>query len=147
MTRIPGKKVGSKIYVHRQYAELFVPTRLLIKAARAAPRSVGTFDCVRYDKNTGIIAFQWSKDFNTADEPSVNRTVRVLPGGDVKYSEDMGQIWHHKWMWVADDYDGFDVEASKKRSELWAPHVSKEELRKIGYRHIWDTLRPRWERS
>jgi len=40
---------------------------------------------------------------------------------------------------------GFDVEASKARSELWNPYVSKEEKSKIGYKDFWDSIRHRWE--
>ena len=28
-------------------------------------------------------------------------------------------IYHHKWLFVTDDYSGFNVEASKERSRLW----------------------------
>ncbi len=28
-------------------------------------------------------------------------------------------IWHHKWLWVKDDYTGFDIEESYRWSEKW----------------------------
>jgi hypothetical protein len=143
--RQPGKQVGSKLYVHAQYVKGAVPDELLLNAVRAAGAKIIGFDCVRYDSRTGSLAFQFSSDFDTAEEPLVDRTVRVSPEGRVQESVGMGQIWHHKWMWVADDYAGFDVEASKRRSQLWKPHVSKEELRKIGYKKYWDSIRHRWE--
>ena len=66
-------------------------------------------------------------------------TNRILP--DKKNP----QIWHHKWMWVKDDYSGFDVEKSKMRSELWKDKVTKEERRKIGYLSFWDSICHRWD--
>ena len=33
-------------------------------------------------------------------------------------------IYHHKWLFVADDYDGFDVEESKARSGAWLCQTS-----------------------
>jgi len=47
-------------------------------------------------------------------------------------------IYHHKWLFVADNYQGFDVAASKQRSELWMklPDVDRS---RIGRKSFWET--------
>ena len=47
-------------------------------------------------------------------------------------------IHHHKWLCVGDDYTGFDVEESKRRSAAWLalPDVDKS---RIGRRGYWQT--------
>ena len=41
----------------------------------------------------------------------------LTPGGLV--------IYHHKWMFVDDDYNGFDIQESKRRSSLWRDAIDK----------------------
>ena len=107
---------------------------------------VFSYNALKYNKKTGNITFQWSPDFNTADEPEVKLCILVKPDGTmVTTTPKKIQIWHHKWMWVGDDYAGFDVEESKARSKLWEPHVSKEEKSKIGFKDFWDSIKGRWE--
>jgi len=144
--RTPGKIVGTRVYIHRSCELRQVPADLLQKAKRYAGAKIAGYTCVRYDRKTSSIAFQFSADFDEADEPTLDRTISVSVGGRITEVEGGTQIWHHKWAWVTDDYQGFDVEASKRRSELWAPHVTKEEKRKIGYKKYWDAIRGRWER-
>jgi hypothetical protein len=144
--RKPGKTVGYKTYVHRDYAHLIVDVEKIRKAEKIA--GITEYTTIRYDRLTESIAFQYSPDFDTADEPTLAWTVTVKSDGTVSRSEgsvNNPQIWHHKWMWVGDDYTGFDVEASKERSRLWEPLVSKEEKSKIGYKGYWDSIKGRWE--
>jgi hypothetical protein len=144
-----GKTVGSKVYIHKSYAHLVVGKAEILNAEMIAGITSKDYTCIRYDKKNNDIAFQKSPDFNTADEPTVGKTITVKADGDVRISlpkKNNPQIWHHKWMWVGDNFSGFDVEASKARSELWEPHVSKEEKRKIGYRDFWNLIKERWEK-
>ena len=143
-----GKTVGSKVYIHKDYAHLVVDQDKIKIAEFVAGVKSKDYVCIRYDKKTEEIAFQQSPDFDTADEPQVGKTIAVKVDGDVRISlpnKNNPQIWHHKWMWVSDEYEGFDVEASKERSKLWEPHVSKEEKRRIGYRDFWNLIKKRWE--
>ena len=47
-------------------------------------------------------------------------------------------IYHHKWLFVDDDYPGFDVAQGKLRSAAWLalPDVDKS---RIGRRSYWQT--------
>ena len=146
-----GKLVGYRLYFHKQYAHLFpsLGPKLAwaMRIANAAHSLLG-YTCLRWDTESNSISFQWSPDFDTADEPVVTKTITVKMTSQVNITTPAKlQIWHHKWLWVRDDYQGFDVEASKARSLLWAPHVSAEEKRKIGYLKYWDSIRHRWEKK
>jgi len=46
-------------------------------------------------------------------------------------------IYHHKWLFVADDYGGFDVDESKRRSLAWMslPDIDKS---RIGRKSYWE---------
>jgi len=142
-----GKKVGSCIYIHRLYEDEVVPESILEQAKESAGEVIDGYIAVRYDMRTNAVCFQFSPDFDTADEPIVGDCVLVKKDGSVKITKQKNnpQIWHHKWMWVKEDYPGFDYEASKKRSWLWQPHVSNEERNKIGYKDYWDSIKHRWE--
>jgi len=142
-----GKKVGSCTYAHRKYEKSIVPEDELKAAKSKAGSSINGYTCVRYNRRSKSIAFQFSPDFDTADEPVLSKTILVKEDGDIVVTDSGANpyIWHHKWMWVSDRYSGFDVEASKKRSELWAGHVSKKEMSKIGRKNFWDSIKKRWE--
>jgi hypothetical protein len=92
------------------------------------------------------VSFQLSKDFDTADEPSVDETVSVSNDSKIRITKTPHLIFHHKWQWVEPDYKGFDFHKSKARSELWKPFVNSKELCKIGVKTYWDSIRPRWEK-
>lgn len=38
---------------------------------------------------------------------------------------DSNNVWHHKWLWVKDDYKGFDVDKAKKWSKLWLSKLNQ----------------------
>ena len=147
--RKPGKKVGSCIYVHRQYEDEVIPEDILDNAKEMLKYKAHAFSyrCVKWDKKTNNITFQWSYMFNHWSEPTVDECYLVKADGTNRILPQRKdpQIWHHKWLWVADDYEGFNVEESKARSKLWEPHVTKEEKRKIGSLSFWDSIKKRWE--
>lgn len=64
-----------------------------------------------------VVAFQEAPGFDTEPEPRVGRTVNVYPDGTVKESRASDTIWHHKWLWVTDDYKDFDTTAAWERSK------------------------------
>lgn len=102
------------------------------------------WNCIRI-KPFVEVAFQYSPDFDVADEPEVAYTMVIRNGKVVVRPSNNNPIWHHKWMWVDPTYKGFDYEASKARSALWKPHVKKSELTKIGNKVYWESIKERWE--
>jgi hypothetical protein len=47
-------------------------------------------------------------------------------------------IYHHKWLFVADTYTGFDVETAKEHSRRWL-WLDGVDYRRIGKRSFWQT--------
>lgn len=117
-----GKLVGPQLYVHKKYASEVVPLEKLAAAA-AALQKHGAFpyNSIMFDSKKDVVRFDEAPDFDTAREPRVGRYISVnLADGSVKEGKS-DSIWHHKWLWVKDDYPGFDVDASKTWSATWAP--------------------------
>jgi len=134
-----GKEIGGDVYAHRQYEDQF-PS---VQEAKAQLPAGTDYQVVKYNARTGAFSFIKSSDFDTADEPSNQGGVRVTQDGDISRSGDAGWIYHHKWMMVADDYQGFDVEESKARSQVWTSLHDVDRSR-IGQRKFWDsTVVPR----
>ena len=109
------KRIGSVVWVHKSSQDE-LPQDLL---KRAKSKVTDPFDVIKYDKASGDFTFIRSKDFNTAPEPTVGDAVLVRKDGSTKVMKQKSdpQIYHHKHLFVKPDYKGFDVEASKRRSE------------------------------
>lgn len=128
-----GKDIGGEIYLHRNY-EKDIPDQEGLKKAKAA---LGKFkyNALKFSKD-GTFTFFSSPDFDTADEPVAGKYVKVSPEGKTKESETKN-IWHHKWLWVKDDYKGFDVDESFKRSQSWLK-LPDVDFNRIGNKDFWE---------
>ena len=141
--RQPGKMIGGRLYVHRDYATERIPPETVLKAMKAAVAagySTEGYTAIRYDIVDKAVAFQWSPDFDTAREPRVGNTLVIHKDGRVRLTPPSHKdplIWHHKWMWVGDDYTGFDVEESKRWSNTWRPLATPADKRRIGRLSGW----------
>jgi hypothetical protein len=121
-----GKRMGGSIYMHR----LYVRTEVL----ELAPPGFD-FAVVREDHKS--ITFVQSPDFDTADEPTVGDSVLVCGLDDKRWRKGCGQIYHHKWLFVRDDYPWFDVAAAVERSRRWLA-LDGVDMRRIGWRSYWE---------
>jgi hypothetical protein len=128
-----GKDIGGEIYLHKNY-ESVVPDQAALSAAK---KKLGSFkyNVLKFDKS-GNFTFFNSPDFDTADEPTAGKYVRVSADGSIKEGETKS-IWHHKWLWVKDDYKGFDVAESIKRSQAWLK-IPDVDFSRIGNREFWE---------
>lgn len=126
-----GKLVGHHLHLHRDYA---VEAIQAIKAATPAvglrlrlamDYQVGMFpsfeyQCLRLDLRDGLVRFDEAPDFDSAREPHVGKWLLVCHDGYVKTGES-NSIWHHKWLWVKPDYQGFEVKESRSWSARYVP--------------------------
>lgn len=142
------KKIGSTFYVHKsnikemynllEKNELLAITSIIDEL----PKSF-SYEILKYDKKNKKISFIQSPDWDTAREPLVgdSYTSDIF---DVKFRtiKSKGQIYHHKWMFVSDDYTGFNIEKSKQWSNEWANVLpnTREVKSRIGYRKYWDEI-------
>jgi hypothetical protein len=124
-----GKKVGTALYVHKLYADEVIPKNILQRAENILARSNPNFayNSIMFDPQRGIIRFDEAPDFDTASEPTVGNYITVFlnrsnTSPQKGYSD---SIWHHKWLWVKDDYTGFDVNKSKEWSRKWLSKLNE----------------------
>ena len=116
-----GKEIGGEIYFHKNYAEDIMPSEVLSQAERLLEENHPGFEynCLKYNPKTGVVAFQEAPDFDTAREPIVGDYVSVNTNTGETKTGHSNYIWHHKWNWVKNDYNGFDVEESWEWSKKW----------------------------
>ena len=131
-----GKEIGGAIYVHRQYEDVFGD--VVANAREYLPEGF-VYRVVKYDSRSGNVSFVESPDFDTADEPIVGEIVTVKPDGIVRRRKQAAdpEIYHHKWLFVRDDYCGFDVIESRQRSEQWTALTNVDRAR-IGRKSYWE---------
>ena len=123
---IVGKHIYGRIYVHTQYAHEVIPETILRDArARLAEFAAATLwpdawrnNTVVYDTRQKSVRFDAALNFDTAREPHAGRYFTVSATGGVTpgYTD---SIWHHKWLWVKDDYQGFSVTRAYNWSRKW----------------------------
>ena len=143
-----GKVIGGEHYVHRDYESAISDQEGLEKAKKLiSPEQRERYNVVKHNKKEGSFSFIHSPNFDTADEPISGDSHRVKPDGSITITKQKKdpQIWHHKWQWVGDDYKGFDVQQSKKRSEHYKPIVDKIKqetdpkiYNRMGTKSYWD---------
>lgn len=131
-----GKEIGGAVYLHCNYEDKL--GRVLITAKAALPDD---FDylIVKYNYRTEAISFVQCIDFDTAPEPTVGDIVTVDAKGNVRSRRQPRnpEIYHHKWLFVAEDYGGFDVDASRQRSLAWM-RLDGIDRRRIGRKNYWE---------
>lgn len=135
-----GKVIGGEVYVHKNYESQFPQDEL--SAAKAKLPKGFNYNTLKYNPKTKSFSFFRVDDFDTNPEPIIDEYVTVKPDSDnVKISKG-GQIYHHKWQWVGDDYKGFDVAKNKVRSAKWSSltddDIGQSKFKsKIGKNEFW----------
>jgi hypothetical protein len=134
-----GKVMGHDHYIHKSYDHV-LPQDELNKAKGQLPKDF-EYTAIKHNKKEGSFSFIHSPDFDTAHEPTVGDSIKVHANGKSKLTKQSNppKVWHHKHQWVKDDYTGFDVEESKKRSKEWKDKmgVNKAESSRIGSKTYW----------
>lgn len=133
-----GKAMGSQIYFHKDYAEDIIPADLLKLVVEKLKENFPEFEfnCMMYDRKKNIVRFDEGADFDERTEPMVGWQVAVSREGEVAKSKNSSKaVWHHKWLWVRDDYKGFDVEESKEWSRYYLAKL--DETTRGGSRDAW----------
>lgn len=137
------KKIGTAVYVHyTNHKELTQEQKsILEKACEICKIGFECSEIYKVDVRNKKVSFIESKDFNESREPTVGKGYVVdIENKTYKEIKPKGQIYHHKWMFVADDYTGFDIEESKRWSEKWQSVIpaDKKIKSRIGYKKYWD---------
>ncbi len=141
-----GKSIGGFVYLHKDYIDQFPDYLDYVETAEKLLPKNFRWNCLKINQKTLAVTFINSPDFDTADEPVSLDNYTVDVHGELKYYKPPASplIWHHKWLWVMDDYSGFDVEESKERSVFWneqlEDHPDPRIKSKIGQQKVWNEL-------
>ena len=131
-----GKEIGGSVYLHSKYEDVIPHQEALkhAKATLAAQHPDFKYNALKADKHGNRFTFFNSPDFDTAHEPTADEYVTV-EGPRSKRSK-TANIWHHKWLWVKDDYPHFNVDESHQRSQKWLqlPNIN---FSRIGNPKVW----------
>lgn len=145
-----GKRVGDNVWFEKSYIEEVIPNKtiekienLLENLSTKEKEHITKSNIVRYSPKENSIAFIQSDDFNKENEPTVGDSLLLkLKTSEVKLTKKSSNplIYHHKWLMVRDDYKGFDLEESKKRSIQWKTLLGNDKITssKIGRKDFWE---------
>ena len=140
-----GKKIGNQIWIHKNYITDIMTVNEYLDYENELPTDY-QFNLLRIDLKTNEIAFINSPDFNDSNEPLVGQSIRVSKKEDsfslskIQNPPKDPLIYHHKWLFVKDDYKGFDINESKKRSIEWKTKlgIDKSITSRIGRLSFWE---------
>jgi hypothetical protein len=131
-----GKQMGDFVYFHKSMRGL-IDQEHLNNALSLIPSDF-KYDVIKFNVKSGVISFIESKDFDTADEPTVGKSYCVdFNAKKVSVTKEKvdPQIYHHKWLFVLDNYRKFDVVESKIRTISWytMENIEKSKIGAISY--------------
>lgn len=140
-----GKRVAYYNYVHYLYKSV-VPSSTLLPALQATEARFPGFiyNIVKWNRINNGVSLIWSPDFLTADEPYVRDSYTYSPhNGAVKHVDfsvgDNPPVYHHKWLFVRNDFELFDMAAAIKRSIAWKMlNLEPDIIRRIGKKQYWE---------
>ncbi|QDV24639.1 DNA phosphorothioation-associated putative methyltransferase [Aureliella helgolandensis] len=149
-----GKEIGYAVYIHRQYEDALGAT--VEWAKRHLPQDYD-YNVVKLNQRNDSVSFIRCPGFDTEHEPVITAIIVISANGTAQRRTlpSDSYIYHHKWLFVDDDYQGFDVTASKERSQQWSSLENVDRSR-IGRKSYWEihvmprlTQQPvdRWVRS
>lgn len=111
-----GKYIGGVGYIHRDYADDVIPDDILrMGRMKRIPKS---YNILKWDEKNKKLEYVESPDFDTSLAPKVGRRIKLEEGKPLKEEPSKGQLYHKKFLFVGDDYKGFDVEEDKKMNIL-----------------------------
>lgn len=138
-----GKRMPLERYIHRS-AEDSLPPDLLAAAQKHLPPGF-RYVVIKYHEQRNSLSFTASPDWDESPEPIAGESYCVYPDGTVKHRPcpKRPQIYHHRWLFVRPDYQGFDVLAAKQRSlmflQLRKQGIISVNSSRIGYLDVWQS--------
>lgn len=144
-----GKIMMNCLYIHKSAIHTLNGQDMKLYLNKLKYVTDFEYDIIKINYKTSVVSFVQSSDWDSSDEPTVGDMITVQADNTIRYNKSRNLIYHHKWMFVEDNYTGFDVEASKRRSEYWMNHPfililksnPKEYFNsKIGHKKYWETI-------
>ena len=131
-----GKEIGYAVYVHRDYEDRLGAT--VEWAKRHLPEHY-EYSVVKLNQRNDSVSFIQCPGFDVEHEPAITAILVVNATGQVQRRTTPVDpyIYHHKWLFVLDDYSGFNVAESKTRSERWIA-LGDVDRSRIGRKSFWE---------
>jgi hypothetical protein len=127
-----SKRMGNRVYVHKNYANALFDQETIQQLNFKATMEDFRYNCIMLDKALSTVRLDEAPNFDHAREPRVGKYIILKPHSPmalwsptlspefyVIHKSSSSHIWHHKWLWVADGYAFFDVDASYEWSKEW----------------------------
>lgn len=117
-----GQLIGGSRYIHRDYVhKLGAQKKMVQEAIKTAQEKYPDFEWTVAKIENDSVIFMHSPDFNESHDPIVGQSYKVRGAfaRAIPQMDDEQKVLHHKWMFVEDDYPGFDVGEEKERSQTW----------------------------
>jgi hypothetical protein len=135
MTRTVGKKIGGDFYIHKSALGTLPQStieRVLYAYHRASidfPDQSAASNLIKIGSMK--ISLIYSSNWDAFREPNIEYSIVVAQDGTTKFLDFSTKdvIYHHKWLFVKDEYEGFDVEESKRWSEYWLNHPKVKKMK------------------
>jgi DNA phosphorothioation-associated putative methyltransferase len=133
-----GKEIGYAVYLHRDYEDRLGST--VEWAKRHLPTDY-EYNVVKLNQRNDSVSFIHCPAFDIEHEPAIATIMVVNANGNVQNRNMPSDpyIYHHKWLFVDDNYQRFDVDESRARSKRWIaiPDVDRS---RIGTRSYWEEM-------
>jgi len=131
-----GKSLRNVVYVHKNY-EFVLPSS--VKDAKLLLPKDFEYTIIKHNKKEGSFSFIESPEFDSVPEPAITKSCKISAGKSVKCIEynKNPPIYHGKYRFVGKGYEGFDIEESKKREDMWK-RLPKIDYNRIGRRDYWN---------
>ena len=142
-----GKRVGNNLYIHLSAIDTLSEQELsLVQQKLFVLPADSNYYILKINIKESKVSFIDSLDWDIASEPEVGDCYSVNEKNEVEFIKSKGQIYHHKWQFVKEDYEYFDVAESKRWSDTWQNSDVVKQLKikdknylcKIGYRDYFD---------
>ncbi len=115
------------------------------------------YTVVKLNQRNDSVSFILCPNFDIDHEPAIAAIIVVSADGATQRRTTPADpyIYHHKWLFVDDDYPGFNVDESKARSQHWIS-LGDVDRSRIGSASYWQehviprlsgTIPERWVRS
>ncbi len=136
-----GKDILGNIYFHKAYINSFDFAEHIKTMIKRLPKNF-TFNIVRFNKTNKDASFMNSPDFDSSFYPIVISSIKVNPDNSISpirnYRNNLA-IYHHRWLFVKDNYNKFSVETDFHFCKLWnrVPNLISN---KYGHLNHWKNV-------
>lgn len=115
-----GELKSRWVSIQKNYASEIIPYDEFMEAQQALQRKYPLFqyECVSYHTRAHKIKFESCWDFDTAEEPTIKSCITYDTKTKQLHYQDADICILHKWLYVKDDYLGFNVQEAYNHSKL-----------------------------